>query len=80
MLESERMIHERRMQIRLRRVAGITRLGKQAQIGQLQMADQGAFVGQSRGVTRTQACRVSEGNYQSEGSGEEEQGGKCTAA
>lgn len=48
MFEGERMIHEGRMQIRLRRVAGVTRFGEEAQVGELKTANDILFQRGSR--------------------------------
>ena len=58
------MIHERRKQIGLRRVAGVARFGEQGEVGELQAGDEVAFDFDGRYVPRTQADGVCEGGQQ----------------
>lgn len=58
MLEGKGMIHERRMQIRLRRMARVARFGEETEIGKLQAADQITITGKRRQVLSMQTSSV----------------------
>lgn len=74
------MVHERRMQIRLRGVAGVARFGEDGEVGELQAGDEVVFEVDCGRVPPTQTDSVGERSQQENAcQNKEDCGGSATA-